>query len=370
MNFEKKLVILSGKTGNGTALIESNGMGTFVTLNAFSLPDLTAGEYALGVKTASTIFRREVGSLGRIKSKFSLPDGDYSSVHLVVFRTYDEEVVLYGAAGNRKLWEANIMDGLRSERREKKTFNVSPAKTQEEKDFEYSKKKIEDYFFDIDATRYTDNAISPVNYFEYSRRENVSDYYDEPSSPSEMQKKYLNGRFGAKRADSAFKPLSSEPRVNTEPRAEREIKSERVLPPVEREQVAATVYKSEEPIKIKSASQYTAQQAVASVKTDACYYAAAKPKIDKLFETCDRFPPLENALPDTKWVKVNYDSGGRYYVVGLIGTAPDYIAYGVPGKYGASALEGADFVPLGEKPGDGFWILFQSAQTGKEVVKE
>ena len=82
MNFEKKLVILSGKTGKGTALIERNGAGVFVTLNAFSLPDLTAGEYALGVKTSTSVYRREVGSLGRIKSKFALPEGEYSSVHL------------------------------------------------------------------------------------------------------------------------------------------------------------------------------------------------------------------------------------------------------------------------------------------------
>ena len=59
--------------------------------------------------------------------------------------------------------------------------------------------------------------------------------------------------------------------------------------------------------------------------------------------------------------------------MGLIGSAPDYIAYGVPGKYGdiPPALEGADFVPLkADAPtGDGFWVLFQSAETGKEIPR-
>ena len=127
MNFEKKLVILTGKVGRGTVLLERNGMGTFVTVNTFSLPDLTAGEYALGVKTATQVFRREIGSLGRIKSRFALPDGEYDSVHLVLFRTYDEEVVLYGTSAARKLWEGNLMDGIRRVGVEKKIADNGKA---------------------------------------------------------------------------------------------------------------------------------------------------------------------------------------------------------------------------------------------------
>ena len=351
MNFEKKLVILSGKTGKGTALIERNGAGVFVTLNAFSLPDLTAGEYALGVKTSTSVYRREVGSLGRIKSKFALPEGEYSSVHLVVFRTYDEEVVLYGTADAGKLWEANVMDGLRRERLEKKASVTNEIKSAAATEFEYSERKIGDYFLDIDPSQYKDNAISEVNYFEYSAREREPEYhYDERLSPSEMQRRYLSGRFGEIQG-AAYKP-------RLEPVAE----TKRVRD----ESAAAT-------IEVKSASRYTVEEAVSAVKTGADFYSSVRRDIEKLFSSCEKFEPLERALPDTRWVKVDYDSSGRYYVVGLIGSAPDFIAYGVPGKYGAvpASLEGADFVPLGEeKSGEGFWVLFQSAQTGKEAVKE
>ena len=200
MSFEKKLVILTGKTGRGTALLERNGMGTFVTLNAFALPDLTAGEYALGVKTGTDVFRREIGSLGRIKSRFALPDGEYAAAHLVVFRTFDEEVVLYGTSSGRKMWEGNLMDGLRRNKVEAKTTdtgtNVAP--TQE---FHYSERKIEDYFLRIDpSSRYYDGALAEVNYFDYTPQEPTADtdvlYYDIPPTPGEMERMYLRNRFG------------------------------------------------------------------------------------------------------------------------------------------------------------------------------
>ena len=165
-----------------------------------------------------------------------------------------------------------------------------------------------------------------------------------------MQRRYLSGRFGEIKG-AAYKP-------RLEPVAE----TKRVRD----ESAAAT-------IEVKSASRYTVEEAVSAVKTGADFYSSVRRDIEKLFSSCEKFEPLERALPDTRWVKVDYDSSGRYYVVGLIGSAPDFIAYGVPGKYGAvpASLEGADFVPLGEeKSGEGFWVLFQSAQTGKEAVKE
>ena len=85
-------------------------------------------------------------------------------------------------------------------------------------------------------------------------------------------------------------------------------------------------------------------------------------------------PQIEKYMPDTKWVRVPYEKSG-YYAVGLIGSKPDYIAYGLPGKYSANAPEelGAcarwwPFDP--EKPdGDGLWILYQDARSGDSVCE-
>lgn len=359
MDFEKKLVILSGKAGRGTVQLERNGMGSFVTVNVFSLPDLTAGEYALGVKTATTAFRREVGSLGRIKSRFALPEGDYAAVHFVLFRTYDEEPVLYGTGESRKMWESNLMDGLRRKGRdEAKTDEKEIAATTQE--FKYSERKVEDYFLSVDPSVYRDNAIAEENYYEY---------YEKPALPSAMERQYLARRF-AHPFDTIREEEENIMRSRKIAGEGREVAEEtaKIAAFASTRELLESV-KRDEPFRIKNASEYTAEQAVKNVKTGAGFYASVKAGIDKLFAECERFSPLEDALPGTKWVKVNYDERGRYYTVGLIGTAPDYIAYGVPGKYGEfpSALEGADFVPTGDKGGEGFWVLFQSAETGKEI---
>ena len=372
MNFEKKLVILSGKSGKGTALIERNGMGTFLTLNTFSLPDLHSGEYAVGVKTRETVFRREVGSLGRVKSRFALPESDYSAVHLVIFRTDDEEVVLYGASDAPRLWEANVMDGLRSVKLEKKTdLDTRETAAAEAAEFDYRQKTVEDYFLEIDPTRYRDNAVATRNYFEFK------EYYDTPQSPSELERKYLGARYGEYASVPSLSPKRKESETgaaetrNEFARAERlDVKNGFERP--EKLDIKNKLARTEK-LDIKKASSYTVEEAVAAVKTDTDFYATVKPEIDKLFASCEKFEPLERALPDTRWVKVDYDSSGRYYAVGLVGSAPDCIAYGVPGRFAepSAALGGADFVPVeGLKSAEGFWVLFQSAVDGKELKRE
>ncbi|MDE6397979.1 MAG: hypothetical protein K2L51_01525, partial [Clostridiales bacterium] len=168
MELYKRLVILTGKAGQGTALIERNGMGAFVTLQVFSLPDLAKGEYALGVKTATRVYRRALGSLGRIKARFALEEDDYAAVHLVLFRTADEEVVLYGTSDARKMWESNLMDGLRGDGLEQTAdADTRVAAATAAQDFSYSERKVEDYFLPIDPSRYRDNAVADVNYFDF-----------------------------------------------------------------------------------------------------------------------------------------------------------------------------------------------------------
>ena len=95
--------------------------------------------------------------------------------------------------------------------------------------------------------------------------------------------------------------------------------------------------------------------------------------MDKLFDTGDRMKSMEERMPDTKWVKIPYEKSG-YYVVGIIGTRPDYIAYGLPGAYSAEAPEelgkSARWWPLdaGKPDGDGVWLLYQDARTGESVA--
>ena len=82
-------------------------------------------------------------------------------------------------------------------------------------------------------------------------------------------------------------------------------------------------------------------------------------------------------FPDSVFVKVPY-SKEKFYVVGLVKElgVEKYICYGVPSTYSAEppkALKGyASFIPLSlfNLHGDGFWIMFQDAISGKCITPQ
>ena len=99
-----------------------------------------------------------------------------------------------------------------------------------------------------------------------------------------------------------------------------------------------------------------------------------KTQLDSLFLTNPEEQDLQNLFLGSKWAKIYY-STDKYYVVGLITLQKDkkYICYGVPSVYSKEppkALKGyASFVPKSvfDMHGDGYWIMFQDALTGKCV---
>ena len=102
------------------------------------------------------------------------------------------------------------------------------------------------------------------------------------------------------------------------------------------------------------------------------YYEKVCDEIEEFFKAGERVESMEKALPFTRWVKVDYD-GTAGYVVGLIGEKPDYICYGLPGRYEPIAPEDlqnyCQWLPKDVKDpqGEGYWLIYQSAITGKSV---
>ena len=108
------------------------------------------------------------------------------------------------------------------------------------------------------------------------------------------------------------------------------------------------------------------------VPLQADFFDQIRPKIEKLFASAERVQSLEKSMPDTKWVRVPCGKNG-YYVVGVIGSRPDFVAYGLPGDYKSDPPEelGEDsgwwaFDPENPAKG-GVWILYQDAKTGESV---
>ncbi len=105
------------------------------------------------------------------------------------------------------------------------------------------------------------------------------------------------------------------------------------------------------------------------------FYFELKPQLDNLFANNPSEDYLEKLVPNSKWVKVNIDDNGNYYVLGLIYEDDKllYICYGVPGVYQKNSpreLSGYPvWFPLDEsKPqGFGYWLSYQDAQSGESV---
>ncbi len=99
----------------------------------------------------------------------------------------------------------------------------------------------------------------------------------------------------------------------------------------------------------------------------------SRERIRSLLEGYEKEKDIEALMPDTRWVRVPFDEKGRYYLFGTVGDPVEYLCYGVPAKFSAHAPESlgpqARWIPRNPAhlQGDGYWLLFQDAKTGKSV---
>ena len=106
----------------------------------------------------------------------------------------------------------------------------------------------------------------------------------------------------------------------------------------------------------------------------AAFYDTVKTQLEKLFAKNEHYAVLERLLPDSRWIRVDYDNRGKFYLIGLIGEPVRYICYGVPGKYSPhppAELAGyCQWLAVNETNplGEGFWIMYQDAASGKSVL--
>ena len=100
------------------------------------------------------------------------------------------------------------------------------------------------------------------------------------------------------------------------------------------------------------------------------FFETVKPQLDELFKCYPADKELMRSVPDSKWVRVNYDSEG-YYVVGILynGKRATHICYGVPGTYNLRPKQKSEWLPLdyADPEGRGYWVIFQDAETGETL---
>ena len=105
------------------------------------------------------------------------------------------------------------------------------------------------------------------------------------------------------------------------------------------------------------------------------FYQSIKEKLEKALDEHPAEPAPAEIVPESRWARINY-SGDKCYILGVIcenGT-PRHVVYGVPGEktcppHGFERY--SEFIPksLFYPDGDGYWCLFQNAETGETENK-
>lgn len=105
------------------------------------------------------------------------------------------------------------------------------------------------------------------------------------------------------------------------------------------------------------------------------FFDGVKEQIESLFNKYPEDEILKQIIPNSKWVKIDYDDKGEYYVVGLLyeNNKIKYVCYGVPSTYSdepPKELRGfAGWLPIdaSKEKGFGYWVTYQDAETGDNV---
>ncbi len=101
-----------------------------------------------------------------------------------------------------------------------------------------------------------------------------------------------------------------------------------------------------------------------------------KGQIDKIFENNPKENFLEEMIPSSKWVRVEFDDDGDYYILGLVYDENDnikYICYGVPGIYQKTPPKQLSGFPVwfpldvDKKESFGYWLTYQDAESGESI---
>ncbi len=109
---------------------------------------------------------------------------------------------------------------------------------------------------------------------------------------------------------------------------------------------------------------------------EALFIDKLMPQINKLFEDHPLEENLQRLMPFSKWVKVDYEDDGDFYVFGLLydeNQNVQYVCYGVPAVFEEEPPKELSGYPIWlpfdkeNREGFGYWLTYQDASTGEPV---
>lgn len=131
----------------------------------------------------------------------------------------------------------------------------------------------------------------------------------------------------------------------------------------------------EEPIKNAPAPENTTEEQ--ELEQNGNFYALIQPQLDELFARFPHFRELEDLVQNTEWIKVSYsDDASQHYILGKLfdGAVVTHLCYGIPASSRSTAppnslVDYCQWLPikLNEPDGEGYWVMYQNAETGENV---
>ena len=106
------------------------------------------------------------------------------------------------------------------------------------------------------------------------------------------------------------------------------------------------------------------------------FYDLVKDQVKDLFEKFEPENSLEDIIPNSKFVKVDFEENGDHYIFGIIydnNNLEEYLVYGIPALYTnepPNELDGYyQWLPLdvSAPEEDGYWLMYQDARTGENI---
>ncbi len=126
----------------------------------------------------------------------------------------------------------------------------------------------------------------------------------------------------------------------------------------------------------KQTEQHSGDKAPQQEVKKANFVDRLMPQIDKLFQTNPIEDNLQSLIPSSKWVKVDYEDDGDFFVFGLLyGEDGDikFVCYGVPAVFEEEPPQELSGFPIwlpldkNNAKGFGYWLTYQDAATGEPV---
>lgn len=114
------------------------------------------------------------------------------------------------------------------------------------------------------------------------------------------------------------------------------------------------------------------------IENKTTFYSQIEDQINVLMKKYGEEEILENLIPNSTWVKVDFGEDGEYYVLGLIkeNDIVKSICYGVPGVYNVKPPkeleEVSQWLPINsnDPTGFGYYISYQDAKNGENIKFE